>query len=203
MANRTLSTQGAVGLEIVLLGVVLLLDTTGIYETGPLFRYIPLLFVLMGVSAPVVSGFRILIGPIALIVVAGGIQLMALDVVEFEDLVVLWPVFVIRFGVSLLAGRFRREIPAVEESFRGAGTSGSTYSRSSVPLRTTSSASRPTTTRPTSSSPAPSPSGAPPSRTERRPREGVVAFESASAPTVRGRAVAGGDSRTSCGTLGR
>jgi hypothetical protein len=117
MTDRTLSIQGAVGVVIVLIGLVLLLDTTGVYETGSLFRYTPSLFVLVGLYAIYVSGFRNLVGPLTLILVAGGLQLVTLDVVDFGDLMVLWPVFVILFGLSLLAGRFRRRVPTTEGSY--------------------------------------------------------------------------------------
>lgn len=117
MADRGISTQGVVGAIIVLVGLVLLLDTTGVYETGPLFRYAPSLFVFVGLYAMYVSGFRNLVGPVTLILLAGGLQLVILGVVAFQDLVVLWPVFVILFGLSLVAGRFRRTVPTTEGSF--------------------------------------------------------------------------------------
>lgn len=89
MANRRLSTQGILGAVIVLLGALLLLDTTGIYETGPLFRYTPSLFVLVGLYVLYVSRFRNLVGPIALLLVAGGVQLVTLDIIGWDDLAVL------------------------------------------------------------------------------------------------------------------
>lgn len=117
MADRIFSTQGLVGAVIVILGVLLLLDTTNVYDTGPLFRYTPVLFILVGVYAMVVSNFRNLIGPLALILVAGAVQLVTLDVVEWEDLNVLWPLLIVLFGLALLTGRFRRTPAATERSF--------------------------------------------------------------------------------------
>lgn len=116
MADRTLSSQVVVGVVIVLVGVLLFLDTTGMYDTGPLFRYTPALFVLVGVYAIVVSGFRNLFGPLTLILVAGAIQLVSLDIFEWSQLSSLWPLVVIIFGLSLLAGRFDRTTPTTERS---------------------------------------------------------------------------------------
>lgn len=116
MADRTLSSQVLVGAVIVLVGVLLFLDTTGIYDTGPLFRYTPSLFVLVGVYALVVSGFRNLLGPLTLIFVAGAVQLARLEVLEWAELVTLWPLVVIIFGLSLLAGRFDRVTPTTDRS---------------------------------------------------------------------------------------
>lgn len=117
MADRTLSVQTVVGVFIVLVGAVLLLDTTGVYETGPLFRYAPSLFVLAGLYALYASGFRNIVGPVALVLLAGGAQLVALDLVTVDALVDLWPVFVILFGLSLLAGRFQHRGPTPESGF--------------------------------------------------------------------------------------
>ncbi|GAB7094867.1 DUF5668 domain-containing protein [Halolamina litorea] len=116
MANRTLSPQVVVGAVIVVLGVLLFLDSTGLYETGPLFRYAPSLFVLVGLYALVTSGFRNLIGPLALVLVAGGVQLVTLGIIEWASLAALWPIVVILFGLSLLAGRFTRGTPTTEQS---------------------------------------------------------------------------------------
>ncbi|MFB6075074.1 MAG: LiaI-LiaF-like domain-containing protein [Haloarculaceae archaeon] len=116
MADRRPPTQVVVGLVIVLLGAVLLLDTTGLYDTGSLLRFAPLLFVLAGVYALVASGFRNVTGPVVLILLAGGAQLVALDYLEWSDLAALWPVFLIVFGVSLLTGHYRRSVPTTDAS---------------------------------------------------------------------------------------
>lgn len=116
MADRTLSSQVVVGVVIVLVGVLLFLDTTGMYDTGPLFRYTPALFVLVGLYAIVVSGFRNLFGPLTLILVAGAIQLVTLDIFEWAELATLWPLVIVIFGLSLLAGRFDRTTPTTERS---------------------------------------------------------------------------------------
>jgi hypothetical protein len=105
--QRTLSSQLLLGVLIVLVGIVLLADTTGLFDTAFLFDYIPSLFVLLGVYTLVRSGFRNLFGPFVIIVLAGVWQLTTLDVIEGADVVDFWPVFVIIFGLSLVVSQFR------------------------------------------------------------------------------------------------
>jgi hypothetical protein len=105
--QRTPSSQLVLGALIVLVGIVLLADTTGLFDTRFLFRYIPSLFVLLGVYALVRSGFRSIFGPLVVIIIAGVWQLTALDLVAAADVVDLWPVFIILFGLSLVLSQFR------------------------------------------------------------------------------------------------
>ena len=111
---RRLSTQAVVGLLIVLVGVVLLLNTTGIYETGPLLRWVPSLFVLAGLYALVTSGFRNVFGPLVVVLVAGAWQLVALDVVAASEVTSLWPLLLVAFGLSVALGRLRPRSRAIE-----------------------------------------------------------------------------------------
>ncbi|MFO8116136.1 MAG: LiaF-related protein [Halorubrum sp.] len=105
--SKRVSTQELLGAVVVIVGIILLLDTTGVAETGPLLIYVPSLFVLFGLYALVQSGFRNLFGPLLLIVLAGAWQIAALDLVPEADLVSFWPALIILFGVSLLLGRLR------------------------------------------------------------------------------------------------
>jgi predicted membrane protein len=107
MANRRVSTQALVGLLIVLVGVALLLNTTGLYETGSLLQYVPSLFVVAGLYALVTSGFRNVFGPLVVVTLAGAWQLVTLGYVESSDVVSLWPVLLILFGLSVALGRIR------------------------------------------------------------------------------------------------
>jgi len=106
-AARRLPTQLLFGLLVVLVGVLLLLDTTGIVDTSPLWRFVPLLFVFVGLYAILASGFRNLFGPLVVIVLAGLWQLATLDLINGLDLVSLWPLLIVLFGLSLLANHFR------------------------------------------------------------------------------------------------
>jgi len=116
MATRRFSTQAVTGLIVVLIGVLLLLGTTGIYDVGRIWRYVPSLFVLLGLWAIVRSGFRNVTGPVVLIVVAGTIQLLALDLVTGETIAAWWPLLIVLFGVSILFGHWRRRhrVPTVD-----------------------------------------------------------------------------------------
>lgn len=107
MNYRRVSSQVVVGAVVVVVGLALLFRTTGLYDTGPLLRYVPSLFVLVGVYALVASGFRNLAGPVVIVLVAGAWQLAALGVVDGAALFSLWPVLVIVFGLSLALGQVR------------------------------------------------------------------------------------------------
>lgn len=102
------------GAVIVLLGVLLLLDTTNVYETGDLVRYLPSLVVLWGLYGLVRNGFRDLFGPLVLVVGGTAWQLLWLDVVTWGQVVSLWPVLVIVAGLSILAGVRRRRVVRVD-----------------------------------------------------------------------------------------
>jgi hypothetical protein len=114
MNYRRLSNQVILGTVVILVGVVLLLRTTGLYDTGPLLRYVPSLFVLVGLYAIVASGFRNLTGPVVVVVVAGTWQLVALGVVRGSTVLDLWPVLLILLGLSIVLGRLRPR-PAASE----------------------------------------------------------------------------------------
>jgi len=116
MARTRLSTQALTGLIIVAIGVLLLLGTTGIYDVGQLWRWVPSLFVLLGLWAIVQSGFRNLAGPLVLVIVAGTVQLLALDLITGETIATWWPLLVVLFGLSVLFAHYRGRgrVPTVE-----------------------------------------------------------------------------------------
>lgn len=101
-------TQLVLGALVILVGVVLILDTTGLYDTEPLWNYVPSLFVLLGLYALWRGGLRNFFGPLVVIVLASAWQLAALEVVSWGQLWDFWPVFVIAFGLSLVLSHFRR-----------------------------------------------------------------------------------------------
>jgi predicted membrane protein len=115
-ATRWLSSQVLIGALVVAVGVILLAETTGLYDTSFLFTYIPSLFVLLGLFVLVRSGFRNVFGPLLVVVVAGLWQLTALDVIEGADLVDFWPLFIVFFGLSLVFAHFRRRPEGVSDS---------------------------------------------------------------------------------------
>ena len=107
MAYRRISNQVAVGGAIVVVGLVLLANSTGVYDTSGLFRYIPSLFVLVGIYALVASGFRNVGGPLVLVAVAGAWQAVALDLVTGSQILSFWPVLLVILGLSVALGRMR------------------------------------------------------------------------------------------------
>jgi hypothetical protein len=117
-APRKLPTvQVLFGGIIVALGLLLLLDTTGTVDTRVLVRYVPSLFVLLGVWALVQSGFRNIVGPVVLVAVAGAVQLVTLGYATFDELVVFWPLLVIAFGLSVVLGTYRGRIAASDDAY--------------------------------------------------------------------------------------
>ena len=116
-ARRLPTSQFLLGGIVVLLGVLLLLHTTGTLPTGDLLLYVPSLFVLLGVWILVQSRLRSLVGPVVLIGVAGAAQLVVLEYATFEQVVVYWPVLVIAFGLSIALGQFRSRVQQSDAAF--------------------------------------------------------------------------------------
>ena len=108
MARRGLPTQVATGAIIVIIGILLLLSTTDTLDVGSLWRYVPSLFVLLGVWALIRSEFRNVTGPIILIIIAGTVQLLALDLITGRTIATWWPVLIILFGFSVMTGYWRQ-----------------------------------------------------------------------------------------------
>ena len=103
MGTRRLSGSFAFGLVAVALGVLLLLGNLGYFDTGDVFRWIPSLFILLGVWMLVKSRFRQVGGPVLIILVAALIQVMIIGV----DLGRYWPVILIAVGAAILINSFR------------------------------------------------------------------------------------------------
>ena len=117
MTLRRISGQTVLGGAIVLLGLLLLARTTGTLDTSGLLRFVPSLFVVVGLYALVRSGFRNLFGPLLVVAFAAASQAVVLGWVEADDLVVFWPLLVVLFGVSVLAGRVRSRVAETDESY--------------------------------------------------------------------------------------
>lgn len=105
---RNLSGRLVTGLLIVLVGILLLLGTTGVTQTDSLWDWFPLFFVLLGVWALVRSGFRNLTGPVMVIAVAGTFLLRNLGFVTREEMATWWPLFIVLLGVLIIVNRSRR-----------------------------------------------------------------------------------------------
>ncbi|WP_254823650.1 LiaF transmembrane domain-containing protein [Haloglomus halophilum] len=115
--RRFPSVQVLFGAIVVLLGVLLLLDTTGVFRVDDYLVYVPSLFVLLGVWALVRAGLRGFVGPTVLIVVAGAWQAVALGYTTVGAVVAFWPVLIIAFGLSVVLGTYRSKARATDDSY--------------------------------------------------------------------------------------
>jgi hypothetical protein len=120
MNYRRLSSRAVLGGVVILVGLVLLARTTGVYDTGPLLRYVPSLFVLVGLYALVASGFRNVTGPLLLVLAAGAWQLVALDLLQGSTVLDLWPVLLILLGLSIALGQVRPRAAGTESDYLNA-----------------------------------------------------------------------------------
>jgi hypothetical protein len=116
--RRLPTSQFLLGAIVILVGVLLLLNTTEVLPTEELLLYVPLLFVAVGVWALIQSRLRNIVGPVLLIGVAVGWQLVALDYATVEEVTAFWPVLLIAFGASIILGQVRnRRRPETDGSF--------------------------------------------------------------------------------------
>ena len=103
MGTRRLSGSFAFGLVIIAIGLLLLLGSLGVLDTGDVFRWIPSLFILLGLWIMIKNRFRQIGGPVLMIIVAALIQIMILGV----DIGRYWPVILIVIGAVILIKSFR------------------------------------------------------------------------------------------------
>jgi predicted membrane protein len=102
-----LSYQALFGAILLILGILLLLRTTGIYDTDQLLKYIPSLFILLGLYTLLKSGFSNIEGPIILITLFTTLQLLILGMISWETISSLWPILIIIMGIGILVNRKR------------------------------------------------------------------------------------------------
>jgi hypothetical protein len=117
MYTRRVSSQVLLGALVVVVGIVLLAETTGYADVDVFWTYVPSLFVLLGLFAFVASGFRNVVGPAIVVAVAGAWQLAALEYVTVEQIVQFWPLLIVLFGVSIVHGQYRSRARSVEGSY--------------------------------------------------------------------------------------
>ncbi|AEH60761.1 putative transmembrane protein [Methanosalsum zhilinae DSM 4017] len=104
---KKISYQISFGLMILIIGVLLLLRTTGIYDTGELLIYTPSLFVLFGIYILIRSRFRRVGTPFFLIVLFGTFQLIVLEIVTVDTIQDWWPLLIILAGLWILIRKLR------------------------------------------------------------------------------------------------
>ncbi|AYK15990.1 MAG: LiaF transmembrane domain-containing protein [Methanosarcina flavescens] len=100
-----ISYQTIFGAIVLIIGVLLLFRTTGIYDTVQLLKYIPSLFILLGLYALWKSKLSSLSGPIILIVVFTTLQLLVLNLISWNIIASWWPLSIIFMGIGILADR--------------------------------------------------------------------------------------------------
>lgn len=93
---------------IVLVGLALLLSTTGVAEPTTLWDWVPLVFVLLGLWALLRSGFRNLTGPVMIVAIAGVFLLRNLGFVSAALVATWWPLLIVLFGVLFMINRSRQ-----------------------------------------------------------------------------------------------
>ncbi len=94
------------GVLVIAIGVLFLVDKTGIAELDSLLEWWPSLIILYGAWRLIASRFRSLFWPVLLIAIGAFFQLgeLGFDI----DLSDYWPVALIAIGVLILAGGIRR-----------------------------------------------------------------------------------------------
>lgn len=119
--TRRLPTgQFLLGALVILIGVLLLLNTTDTVRTENILLYVPSLFVLVGVWSLLSSRLGNVVGPVLLIVVAGAAQLVLLGYATVDQMIVYWPIFIIAVGVSILVGQYRSTVRQTDAAFSSA-----------------------------------------------------------------------------------
>jgi hypothetical protein len=119
MAYTRITERSLVGAAVVLLGLLLLVRTTGVYDTGGLLLYAPSLLVLVGVVSLALHGLRNATGALTLVVVGGLWQTVALGYLTWGEVVAWWPVLLVAFGLSLLVRRVGRAPAATTDDTVG------------------------------------------------------------------------------------
>jgi len=116
--SRGLPTgQLIVGIIIILAGILLLLETTGIYPTRDILRFVPSLFIILGVWALVKSRLQTFFGPMILILFALAWQLIALDYITWSQIFDFWPIILILIGIYLIIGRYRSRVRESDSAY--------------------------------------------------------------------------------------
>lgn len=102
VSPRGLSSQMIIGFVVLGLGVLLLFDQFNILSVGNLFRFIPTLFIALGIWQIVSNGFRHWVGPSIMIGFMSILQLSILDIVDGSFFWRLWPLALVVAGASML-----------------------------------------------------------------------------------------------------
>ncbi|OUJ18385.1 putative membrane protein [Methanonatronarchaeum thermophilum] len=113
---KKIPLQAIFALILVFLGLLLLLRTTGIYDTTSLIKYTPTLFVLFGAYILIKSKFQNLSGPILIILIFGLLQLYLIDLLTTAMIRDWWPLIIIAIGLSILLNWFKSKTIKKEQT---------------------------------------------------------------------------------------
>ena len=94
------------GIVVIAIGILFLVNSTGVSDLGGLFRWWPALIILFGVWRLIADRFRSLFWPLLIIAIGVILQLGQLDI--GIDIGRYWPVILIAVGITILAGGMRR-----------------------------------------------------------------------------------------------
>ncbi|QSG16118.1 LiaF transmembrane domain-containing protein [Halapricum desulfuricans] len=132
MQTRRISSQSVLGALVIVIGLALLAETTGYADVSVFWTYVPSLFVLLGLFTLVASGFRNVVGPVIVVAVASAWQLVALEYLTAEEVIQLWPLAIVLFGLSIVLGQYRSRVKTVDGSYvSGLGVFGGSEKRAS------------------------------------------------------------------------
>jgi len=111
--TRHHSNQLFVGAALVVGGLLLFLSNLNLINIGSIWRWLPSLFILLGIWQLYVNNFRFFTGP--LILIAGGLlfQLSALGALGIDSVFDLWPLILIIVGGSILVERLGIQLPSL------------------------------------------------------------------------------------------
>lgn len=106
---KKLSNQIIFGIILLIIGVLFLLRSTGIYNTGNLLSYVPSLFIILGIYSLIKSGFKSISGPVTMIIIFTVIQLLVLGVITCSTLASWWPLVIILIGAGIIINHYQRD----------------------------------------------------------------------------------------------
>ncbi len=106
---KKLSNQIIFGIILLIIGVLFLLRSTGIYNTGNLLSYVPSLFIILGIYSLIKSGFKSISGPVTMIIIFTVIQLLVLGVITWSTLASWWPLVIILIGAGIIINHYQRD----------------------------------------------------------------------------------------------
>ena len=118
--TRNLWDRFTTGSIIILIGLLLLLSTTGLFEFRSIWEWVPVIFVVLGAWALIRSEFRNLVGPVMIIVIAGTFFMRNIGLIKDGVIGTWWPLFVVLFGLLIIISRSRRRQRIRLEGYSGA-----------------------------------------------------------------------------------